>query len=506
MMDRRSFLAAMGISAVAIPAASSVRPFLRLGGPNWAKLSAVLRGTLVLPGNQTYATAIQLELSEFDSVDPQAVAYCASEADVVNCLLFAQNNSLPFAARSGGNSSAGYSTSTGLVIDVSNLNSVRIGAETTSLGTGAEQVDVVNALAPSGLTVSGGFCPTVALGGFLQGGGIGLLSRSVGVTCDTVVSARVALASGQIVTASATEHPDLYWAIRGGGGGNFGVVTSYEVTPTQVSELAVSSLAWSYDDAVGLLDGWAQWLGDAPDIVGSSVLITLPDAAAGNAPVISVLLGSPGPQSLGQLTAETQRLVTAVGSAPTSQSTEVVPYQAILMGVYGCSSYTVAQCHRVNTSPSGLLQRTAFGVQRGRLFSGPPPESMWSAAAALFDADRVAGQTHMVQLGALGGAANAVARTATAFVHRTSLFSVDFLSSMSTGPVTSADKTSVRQWANRGFSLIDPYSNGESYQNFMDPALTTWRQSYYAENYPRLVAVKAAYDPTHAFSFPQGIG
>jgi FAD/FMN-containing dehydrogenase len=506
MITRRTFIKGLGITAAVLPIAAAPK-FLPGTGPDWGQLSARLQGSLVLPGDPSYAVAKQLDLEEFDAISPQAVAYCASAADVSACLLFARGNGLPLAARSGGHSAAGYSTTTGLVIDVSQLNAVTVGTRTATLGAGVQLVDAVNTLAPYGQTVSGGFCPTVALGGFLQGGGIGLLTRGVGISCDTVQSAEVVLASGELVTASAQQHPDLYWAIRGGGG-NFGVVTSYTVAPTAVTQLDLTSLSWSFDDAATVLDGWSRWLVDAPNAIGSSAVLTLADAAPGNEPAVSVLVGSPGDATV--LATEVQRLIAVVGVAPTGQVTLSDSYQSIMMSIYGCGSYTVPACHRQGSSPAGLLPRTAFAVERSRLFSAPPPLAMWEAAVSIFADNRVAGQTHMIQLGALGGAANDLPRTATAYVHRDALISVSFLGIIATATGTpaaiSAAEGAAQHWADTGFSLIDPYSNGETYQNFIDPELRDWRWSYYAENYPRLVEVKQAYDPDDLFSFPQSIG
>lgn len=502
MVTRRSFLKGVGASAAVLPLASAPA-FSTQAGPSWGQLSSRLQGDLVLPTDPAYSVAKQLDLAEFDVISPKAVAYCASAADVAACLSFAQDNGLPFAARSGGHSAAGYSTTTGLVIDVSRLNAITAGTGTATLGAGAQLVDVVNVLAPSGLTVSGGFCPTVALGGFLQGGGMGLLTRSVGITSDTLLSAQVVLASGRAVTASPQQNPDLYWAIRGGGGGNFGVVTSYTVTPTSVSQLTLTTLAWNFGNAASVLDGWSQWLAGASRAVGSASVITLADAAPGNQPAVSVLVGSPGSTEL--LASEVQRLIAAVGVPPAGQNTVTDSYQKVMMSIYGCAGNGVPECHRQGSSPDGTLPRAAFALERSRLFDAPPPLAMWEDAVAAFGSNRVAGQTHIMQLGALGGAASDLPRTATAYVHRDALLSVNFLGVIATAP-SSAGKQAVRQWVDNEFALIDPYSSGETYQNYVDPELQDWRRSYYAENYPRLLNVKRSYDPYNAFNFPQSVG
>ncbi|MGO4753040.1 FAD-binding oxidoreductase, partial [Streptomyces sp. 2MCAF27] len=195
---------------------------------DWSGLRKRLGGDLVLPSDSGYAQAKQVYFSMYDSSSPAAVAYCESTADVRLCLAFAQHHDLPAVPRSGGHSFGGYSTTPGLVIDVSRLRSITPGDTTTALGPGVQTVDALAALAPYGQALASGLHGSVAAGGFVHGGGIGWQTRSFGVACDALVSAEVVLADGRTVICSADEHPDLFWALRGGGGGNFGIVTRYE--------------------------------------------------------------------------------------------------------------------------------------------------------------------------------------------------------------------------------------------------------------------------------------
>jgi hypothetical protein len=468
----------------------------------WNQLRQHLAGQLVLPSDAGYATAKQLDLMQYDTVNPQAVAYCANPADVALCLKFGQDNGVPFAARSGGHSLGGYSTTQGLVIDVSRLNAVSIGAGTVSIGPGAQLVDITNTLGPAGLAISGGYCPTVAAGGYLMGGGVGPLTRQLGIASDKVTAAQVVLANGRVVTASPQENSDLYWAVCGGGGGNFGIVTGYSMTPSAVSQVAIANLSWSYDHAVDMLDGYARWLVDAPRTIGGAAVVMLADAAPGNTPAPSILMVSMGSPT--ELNNEVSRLISLTG-APASQFTDVVPYPALMMGLYGCATYTVAQCHRVGPTPEGLLPRSAFGLQRSRLFGAPMARSGWEQAVATFDTARLAGQAHALEVIALGGAANDLGRTATAYVHRDSLYSTNYMVGVAVPPASETQQATARQWVDTGFAAIDTFSNGETYQNFIDSALGDWKPSYYAENYPRLSQAKAKYDPSGAFTFAQSI-
>ncbi|MGI5341568.1 FAD-binding oxidoreductase [Streptomyces sp. CA-181903] len=500
MIGRRAVLGA----ATAVPAALAL-PAARAGARDttpWERLRRLLRGDLVLPGDAGYATARQLDLAQFDGIAPRAVAYCAGPEDAALCLAFTQDHRLPLAVRSGGHSAGGYSTTTGLVLDVSRLNRIALDGRTVTLGAGAQNVDVLTALAPHGLAVVGGACPTVAAGGFLQGGGLGFLTPRLGMACDALESAELVLADGRTVTASAAEHPDLYWALRGGGGGNFGVVTSFTVRPSALSQVSTARLGYAYGDALDMLDGYARWLADAPRDIGGAAVVGLADAAPGTPPVPWILLVSTGGPA--RLAAETDRLASLTG-APASRDLATLPYRDLMLGVYGCAAGPVEQCHRTGTSPQGRLPRTAYAVERSRLFRDPMPRDGWARLLALFETGRAAGQSHQLQVLPLGGAVGDLGRGDTAFVHRDSRFTVNVQAFASRGPVTREQEDGMRRWADAGFSVLDPHSARETYQNFVDPALRDWRRSYYAENLPRLVRVKRGYDPHRVFTFAQGI-
>lgn len=504
MINRRSFLAGAGGVALATTALSgAAQANTGALGTRWSRLADRLQGRLVLPSDADYQRAKQLYQVQFDATSPRAVAYCASTSDVADCIRFAEAHGIPVAARSGGHSAGGYSTTPGLVIDVSGLNSVVLGGDSVRMGPGAQLVDIGNTLAPAGLGVSGGYCPTVAAGGFFQGGGMGLFTRSMGIASDRVTSAQVVLADGRTVTASPDRHSDLYWALRGGGGGNFGIVTSYEVTPSPLTEVAAINLVWTFDQSLDMLDGWTRWMPDAPWTMGGGANITLTDAGPGSVPTAQVFLGSVDTGAA--FDSEIARLISLVGRPPAYQQRFTAPYTAVLMSLYQCSELTVQQCHRSDTSPDGKIQRPAFGAWRSRLFDRMMPREGWARALETFNATRFPGQMRQLQISALGGRANAVDRNATAYVHRDSLFSVSYLTADAVAPASQEARAAAWQYVDDGFAVIDPYSNGETYQNFIDPRLPDWQRSYYAENYARLARVKEKYDPYRFFRFAQGV-
>ncbi|WP_407842041.1 FAD-binding oxidoreductase (plasmid) [Streptomyces sp. DSM 116496] len=508
MISRRTMLgtAAAGVGVALLPQAAGATAAATSSTPWWSWLDLQLDGRLVLPSHAEYPVAKQLELAQFDVINPQAIAYCKTPADVSNAILFARDEGLQFAVRSGGHNYAGASTTTGLVIDVSEMNSIKFGTNNSvTIGPGALNIDVLNTLATKGLSLSSGGCPTVAAGGFLQGGGLSFMTRSLGVGCDSVKSAQVVLANGSIVTASATKNSDLYWAIRGGGGGNFGVVTSYELTAHVIGPLLVSYLFFPYERSAEILDASTRWLVNAPRSISGGAYITLPDAAPGAVPTTVVTLVSRGTSA--ELAAETARLLAMTGQ-PVGRNDMTTSYQNLMLNIFGCGSLSQDACRRSEKTTTGQLTRPAFGVERMRMVSQPLPLSGWTDVMTAFDAHRAAGQRRTLEIHWFGGAANDVAASATAYPHRDTLFCVSYRSTTADAAnATPAGKAVAQQWVDGGFAAVNPHSNGGTYVNYMDPALQDWKQSYYGANYSRLVTVKKKYDPARIFnSTPQSVG
>jgi FAD/FMN-containing dehydrogenase len=504
VISRRTLLSAGTAAGLALVPAAPVAAEGSATTP-WSQLASKLSGKLVLPTDPYYTVARQVELGQFDSVNPQAVAYCTSAADVSVCVRFAQDNGVRTAVRSGGHNYGGWSTTPGMIIDVSRLNAVTVqSASSVEIGPGAQNVNILNALAPHHLVVSEGGCPTVCAGGFLQGGGFGFLTRPTGMACDAMTSAQVVLADGRVVTTSEKQNPDLFWAIRGGGGGNFGIVTKFTVTPHSGDQMAISNLIFPYDRMADVLDGVARWLVDAPRTIGGGAYVVQPDAAPGSVPQANVFLASRGTPT--ELAGEAARLLALTG-APLQRQDGVMTYQQLMMMIFGCATLTEAQCQRSEKTPEGTLSRPAYGLERTRMGSEPYSASGWADVMTAFDANRRAGQARYLDFHFFGGAANDLSRTATAYVHRDSLFSVNYRVLINDpAQVTDEAKAVANTWIDNGFATIDPLSNGETYQNWMDPSLTDWKTSYYAENYARLSRIKAKYDPNRFFCFPQSIG
>lgn len=479
---------------------------VRRGGGvvDWNWLSRHLDGDLVLPSDPRYGQAREQSLAQFDA-NPMAVAYCENARDVRTVIAFAQDNAVHTVPRSGGHSFGGYSATRGMILDVSRMNQVATDGTHVTIGAGAQQIDALAALSPHGMALASGLCPTVGAGGFIQGGGIGHQTRKYGLACDRLVSAEVVLANRRIVRASAQENPDLYWALRGNGGGNFGVVTSYTLEPVQRTTVAGYRLVWMEGDPAALIEGWQQWVIAAPNDLASVMFAgtTSPPSEKAMVVVSGAWYGT-----LDELNRRIDELAALVGVAPSNRNVGEAPLRDLMLQIYGCANLTTEQCHRAGTNPDAQLPRYNFYRTRNRMFdSAMPRKDIEDFLAVLADPTHFReGQSRKLYFEALGGAANEPARTDTAYVHRTTKFLGGLTAELPDPGYTDEDTAACESWLADGFAVLDRNSLPESYQNYMDPVLRDWRKAYYAENYPRLVRVKRAYDPNGFFSFPRGIG
>ncbi len=505
MVTRRAFLRAS--AAVAATAAGLGTAGVASAGqrPRWDRLQRRLSGDLVLPSHPGYEQAKQLQLIRYDSVRPRAVAYAETAQDVRDCLLFAQDNDIRVAVRSGGHNYAGWSTTTGMVVDVSRMDHIaRTGESEVRFGPGAQNVDVMATLAAGGVGVPGGMCADIGSGGYFSVGGTGLHTRKYGIASDRMLAAEVVLADGRIVHCSAEREPDLFWAIRGGGGGNFGVVTGLKVRTFPVGTTTSFTLVWQWDAAAGVIDALQPWLIDAPDDLTALLTVVVLDAVPGA--VADVVLNGVWYGDPAALEPRLDQLVGESGHQPVFRTSQASTFQQAMMSWYGCAELTVEQCHRVGHSPAAMLPRDKYVIDRGRLLSRAVPPAGVAELLDAFDSQPLAGQARLLWLMGLGGRSTRVDRDATAYVHRDTELLLSVVVAMQS-PTPDADYLATsRAWAGRGFDIIDRYSNGESYVAFPDLELRDWRESYYAENYRRLVGVKRRYDRHDFFRFARSIG
>ncbi|HEY1920313.1 MAG TPA: FAD-binding oxidoreductase [Streptosporangiaceae bacterium] len=502
-----------GLAACSGPGKSTTQPSPRSPSPtlkrtaptsaDWTALGQDLDGHLVRPGEQDYGTARLLFDPRFDSIKPAGVAYCRSAADVATCLAFARRSIVPMTARSGGHSYAGWSGTTGLIIDVTDMSSVTLNGGLAQVGSGTFLVDLYAKLAAQGVSVPGGSCPNVGIAGLALGGGVGVVSRAYGLTCDNLDSVQVVTADGQVRDCDASQNADLYWACRGGGGGNFGVATSFTFRTHPVSDIALFFLSWPWSSADQVIAGWQSWAPHAPDGLWSNLHLSADPG--GGTPTIQV--GGTYLGSVSGLEAELSGLYSAVGSDSTSPYVESTSYLHAMLVEAGCAELSVAGCHLPWQAAGGQLSRSSE-LAKSDFFTTPLSSSgigtLLSSVEKLQTVPGAAGGSGGVAFDACGGAINRIAAGDTAFVHRNALFLAQYTTTWSIG-AAAAGVDQQAAWQRQFYAAMRPYASGQCYQNYLDPSLTNWQQAYYGANYQRLTQVKATYDPNHLFRFPQAI-
>ncbi len=490
-LDRRELLARAAGAVVAggmlgrVPASAALDPRVR-------ELRQLVSGPVLAPGSAAYESARVVYNERFDAVRPLAVVKPAGVADVQAVVRWAQRRGVAIVPRSGGHSYAGYSTGTGVVVDLSSLAGTHLDGQTAVIRAGTKLIDVYAALAAKGATIPAGSCASVGIGGLALGGGIGLVSRKLGTTSDNIVSLRIVTADGRLLTCDKTKNPDLFWACRGGGGRNFGIVTDFHLRATRVSKASYFFASWPWHAGPQLIPAWQRW---APATTDSLTTICRL-ATGGSGPTLQVFGQYLGPEN--QIRGLIKPLTRA--AAPTRVTTGTSHYFDLMLRWAGCLGQSQAACHLI--AQHGTLRRATFAAKSDYV------EHPFSAAA-------VRAMQHQLEIrqesthgsGALimdsyGGAIRRVAPAATAFVHRSALCSMQYLAYWRSKEHAAPSLAWIR-----GFHLaMRPSVSGAAYQNYIDPDLTDWQHAYYGSNYARLVTAKKRYDPERLFRFPQAIG
>ncbi|WP_084725745.1 FAD-binding oxidoreductase [Streptacidiphilus melanogenes] len=472
--------------------------------PDWTGLAHRLSGRLIRPGQADFGEAAELFQPRFDSVRPAAVAYVANAKDVATCIAFARSSGVPIVPRNGGHSYAGWSTvSNGLVIDVGQLGTVSASGATASIGAGARLIDVYTRLAASGRTIPAGSCPSVGVSGLTLGGGVGVTGRANGLTCDNLIGAEIVTPDGRIREVSAQQDADLFWALRGAGGGNFGVVTRLDFRTHPADDCAYGFLSWPWSRARQAVEAWQRWAPSAPDSLWANLHITA--SWDGNLRVQSTV------NMLGGSRTELANLIDRLAERPTSVSLHSASYLTTMQVMGGVAGESGAQAHLPGVLPghnrAGRVVRSSYGA-RSDFFTQPltgAGAAAVVAAVARYRSYAPKGGDAAIAFDALGGAINRVGAGDTAFVHRNALFLAQYTADYPAGVTGGSAASQSWSWINNAWTTMRPYASGEAYQNYIDPGLHGWEQAYYGANATRLRQVKRTYDPQGLFRFPQGI-
>jgi FAD/FMN-containing dehydrogenase len=464
---------------------------------DWRGLQRVIDGDVVLPGSPEYESVRKPVMARFEHVRPAAVVLCATPADVAATLAVAAGRRLPTAIRSGGHSVAGRSSTDGIVLDVTPMRSVALAGEAATVGAGVRLGDLYDALAEHGLTIPAGCGPSVGIAGLTLGGGLGILGRKHGLTCDHLLGAQVVLADGRVVYCDEHHDGELFWALRGAGGGHFGVVTSLVFRTLPAPGVTVFQLTWPPAAAAAVVQAWQAWAPDAPDELDATLRLTA--AGDGERPpgvevVGSVLDGeADGADLLGEL-------VDRVGADPMEASRRHLPHRAAKRYLEGPGSVE----GRPERSGPAQPPQPSHLFTKSEFFRRPLPGETVAALVEHLTQGLAPGQSREVDFLPWGGAYNRVPADATAFAHRGERFLVQHLV-MVGADAAPAERAAAHDWLARSWALVHPWGSGGVYPNFPDPDLHDSARAYHGTNYDRLRRVKAAYDPGGFFRFHQSL-
>jgi FAD/FMN-containing dehydrogenase len=433
-----------------------------------------VRGPLLRPGDAGYDAARKLYNGMIDR-HPALIVRCAAVADVIAAVNFARAHDLLVAVRGGGHSVPGFSMCDGgLVVDLAAMRSVQVDPvrRTARAEGGATWADFDHETQAFGLASTGGIASTTGIAGLTLGGGIGYLNRKYGLACDNLISADVVTADGRLLTASATENSDLFWALRGGGG-NFGVVTSFAYQIHPVGPVLAGFVLWPLERANEVLRFYREFSLAAPDelrldaILGTSPL----------GPSVAIITCWCGPIEEGERVLGPLR---AFGS-PALDTIAAVPYKTI-QTLLESMGYVPGQLDYWKSSFFKELSAAAIDAIVATVHPAPTPLCA-------------------VAIEHVGGAISRVAPTDTAFSHRHAQHSF-----LAVGvAVDPADAGAVTAWSRKQWEAARPYLEEGVYVNYLAEDEAARVRSAYGVNYERLTAIKAKYDPGNLFRHNQNI-
>jgi FAD/FMN-containing dehydrogenase len=449
-------------------------------------------GDVLVPGSAEYESARRSQIARFDDVRPRAVARCRSPEDVAHALASAGEDGRHVALRSGGHCFAGRSSTSGVVIDMSGINEVSISDGTVAVGAGARLGDLYDTLAAQDRTIAAGCGPTVGIAGLALGGGLGILGRSHGLTADQLVAARAVLADGRIVDCDEHRHEDLFWALRGAGGGQFAAVTQLELRTLPAPRATGFHLVWPWEVGAEVVGAWLGWAPDARDAIAASLVARTP--ADSDAPPLVMVFGAVLDDEAATRAA-LDELVADVGALPTKVNYAPAPYREVkrYLAEYDVDSGEQRPFER---DPGHSYSKSEF-------FRRQLPADVVEQLLALFGDGRQR-ETRVLDFTPWAGAYNRVPADATAFAHRAERFLLK-QEVVVDASAPDAQRQAARDWLSRSWELVHDYGSGGVYPNFPDPELENGAHAYHGANLDRLRRVKATYDPKNVFRFDQSI-
>ena len=446
-------------------------------------LKAKLRGKVIEPSDADYNDARKVYNAMIQK-KPRMIAKCVDVADVIHCVNFGRDNGLPVAIRCGGHNAAGLGVSDdALVIDMAPIKYTRVdpAARIVTVGGGCTWADVDHATNVFGLATPSGVISTTGVGGLTLGGGIGHLTRKCGLTIDNLISADAVLADGRFVRANADENPDLYWALRGGGG-NFGVVTAFTFRLHPISTLYAGPMFYDVDEAAEVLKWYRDFLPAAPDdLNGFFAFLTVPP-------------GPPFPEHL-HLKKVCGIIWAYAGDLAKAEEVfkPIRAFKKAALDFVGPLPHPTVQSMFDPIYPPGLqwywkadfVNEISDDAIAEHVKMGPEMPT-WQCTMHLYPID---------------GAASRVGKDETPWAYRKARWA-QVIVGVDPDP---ANKEKITAWAKSYFDALHPYSAGGAYINFMMEEGEDRIKATYGDNYNKLVAIKTKYDPKNLFRVNQNI-
>ncbi|HXY02649.1 MAG TPA: FAD-binding oxidoreductase [Terriglobales bacterium] len=447
------------------------------------QLKSSVRGELIAPNDAGYDAARKVYNGMIDK-RPRLIVRCVDAADVIAAVRYGRDNALLTAIRGGGHNGAGLGTcDDGLVIDLSRMKGVHVdpAARSARVAAGCVWGDVDHATHAYGLATPSGFISTTGVAGLTLGGGIGYLTRRYGLTIDNLLSVDMVLADGRFVTANSKKNSDLFWAVRGGGG-NFGVVTSFEFRLHSVSTVQFGPTFWPVEQAADVLKAYRQFIVDAPeDINGFFAFLVIP----------------PAPMFPTHLHMKTVCAIVwcCTGSAEqTHKATKSMrSFGTPLLDAVGPAPFPAVQ-----STFDGLFVPGMQWYWRADNFTELSNEAI---AKHVEHGSKLPSMLSTMHLYPVNGAAQKVGKNETAYSFREALLA-EVIVGVDPDP---ANATKITTWCKNYYDALHPYSAGGAYVNFMMDEGQERVQASFRDNYSRLAAIKKKYDPTNFFCVNQNI-
>lgn len=474
------------------------------------QLAEAISGRVVRRDDPDFDRERKLYNANFDGVRPAAIVLPAEPGDVSRVVTFARERELTVVARNGRHSFAGYSTAeNALVVDVSELAAVEVDAERRvgRLGAGATLLPTYRALSPYKLALPGGTCPTVGVTGLTLVGGFGVLGRLHGLTCDSLLEADLVNADGELLHVDEDENPELFWAVRGGGGGSFGIVVSltFRLCPADM-RFTHAAVEFPWESAGRVFAVWQDWAHAAPPELWSALVLETQAPAAGPGALVEAVYGG-DPRELDPILDE---LFAAVAAEPVRITQSTSEFVTVPSDFY-CKGLRPEECHPEDLFPAGKLPRPMYYAKSDIAKAPWPSEGIDAVLGWVEDRQRDPVLTppsfdpHLDAgkvLIEVADAARGVAADATAFPHRDALFISQYASRWrkhASAEVAAAHVASVDVL----FEATEPYRSDCSYLGYVHPDLPD--RAYHGDNLPRLREIKAKHDPDNFFRHPQSI-